>query len=468
MRGHAATPDTVVDLMVEALFSQAPPRADDRLLDPGCGEGSFIAGVLRFCDRNGLPIPRITGVELDPTRLHIAAERFSDVDAVELVEGDFLADCSADRHYRFIIGNPPYVGLPALLPDEREQYRTRFRAARGRFDLYFLFFERALELLAHDGRMAFVTPEKYLYVEAASALRALLTERAIERIELLPERTFTKKIAYPCVTVLSATACPGTARCRLRDGTEHLIDRAALSSNPWWGTIQGPVPLAGGASTPGDAPMPLTLSDVTERISAGVATGADAIFVQRRHIVPHSLLPVSYPTISGRELRHGVADEMPPLGNVMLVPYHMNGELLEEDELGELGTFLNRTDIRCKLENRYCARYKPWYAFHDSVPMQDLLQPKILCKDICAQPRFWIDHKGDVIPRHSVYYIVPKTPELLDPLAEWLNGHFAREWLEANCHRAANGFLRLQTRTLARLPISETSQAFQEHAACVA
>jgi adenine-specific DNA-methyltransferase len=57
------------------------------------------------------------------------------------------------------------------------------------------------------------------------------------------------------------------------------------------------------------------------------------------------------------------------------------------------------------------------------------------------------------VPRHSVYYIVPRRPDDLEALMEYLNSVIAREWLEAHCQRAANGFLRLQSHVLKRLPI---------------
>jgi len=468
MRGHAETPEPVVDRMVEALFGDMPPREGDRLLDPGCGEGAFIAGVLRYCKEHRLPTPEVTGIELDPARLEVARERFAGIDLVELLHADYLTGQSQAEHHRFIIGNPPYVGLPSLSPSERACFRSRFRTARGRFDLYFLFFERSLELLASDGRLAFVTPEKYLYVESATALRTLLAERSIERVDLLPDQTFADKIAYPCVTVLSAQTSPGSSVCLRRDGTEHSIDRASLGSEPWWATIQGRYGTRAVTTTSDDGGTPATLYDASTRISAGVATGADAIFVRPRHVIPPSLRAFSHPTVSGRELRPGDGGTLPPLGNAMLLPYHSDGSLMGEDELGALGDYLNRTDVRRILEKRYCTRHKPWYAFHDSVPMRDILQPKILCKDIGTRPYFWIDHDGNVVPRHSIYYIVPRAPDLLEPLREWLNGDAAQAWFEAHCHRAANGFLRLQTRTLARLPIPADLKARHRSMAHVA
>jgi len=61
------------------------------------------------------------------------------------------------------------------------------------------------------------------------------------------------------------------------------------------------------------------------------------------------------------------------------------------------------------------------------------------------------------VPRHSVYYIVPRDPKVLAGLLTCLNSKEARQWLLAHCQRAANGFIRLQSGALKELPVPEFS-----------
>lgn len=93
--------------------------------------------------------------------------------------------------------------------------------------------------------------------------------------------------------------------------------------------------------------------------------------------------------------------------------------------------------------------------------MRDLLKPKILCKDIGKEPEFWVDYTGKIIPQHSVYYIVPKDPEVLPSLLEYLNSYEVKLWLRSHCQRAANGFIRLQSHVLKRVPIKEIVIAYR-------
>ena len=66
MKGFVPTPRQTVDTMVELLFRGRSPREDSAVLDPGCGTGEFIDGVIRWCQQRRLVLPRITGVESDP------------------------------------------------------------------------------------------------------------------------------------------------------------------------------------------------------------------------------------------------------------------------------------------------------------------------------------------------------------------------------------------------------------------
>lgn len=139
----------------------------------------------------------------------------------------------------------------------------------------------------------------------------------------------------------------------------------------------------------------------------------------------------------------------------MLIPYSPDGELLKEDKLNGLKSYLTQPSILNKLLQRTCVSSKPWYAFHENPPFPDILRPKILCKDITPHPHFWIDRSGHLIPRHSVYYIVPKHPEHLETLCDYLNSEEVFRWLASHCQRAANGFFRLQSHVLKELPVPQ-------------
>lgn len=443
MKGHVPTPDALVDEMVLRLFADRPPRERDRLLDPGCGGGAYIAGVLRWCEANGVKPPNITGVELNPALVAKARKRFAGYPSVQIVHADYLAT-PAGEQFRFVIGNPPYVSLGKLGGEsQRDRYRARFASARGRFDLYMLFFERALEDLAANGRLVFVTPEKFLYVATAAQLRRLLVEKAsVRAIDLAPEDAFPGFTTYPAITTLDK--CVDTSiltSVRLRCGTARSISIPA-DGESWWPRLMAEDVPRGTA----------VLGDVCVRVSAGIATGADSIYVHDVKDLPVHLRTFAKPAIAGKDLTPETS--MPTPHRAILVPYTDDGKLLPSEGLGSLGQFLSESCNEEALKRRTCARRKPWYAFHDNYPT-DILRPKIIFKDITKKPHFWIDRTGGLIPLHSVYYIVPNEADQLDAMCSWLNSDDVGRWLTANCQRAANGYLRLQSAVLRRLPIPE-------------
>lgn len=405
MKGFVPTPSSVIDLMVDKLFGARPPSRASTLLDPGCGPGGFIEGVIRWCRLHNRQLPEVVGIESNAGHVAAARDRFSQTKRVEIRHQDFLSPIS--QKFDYIIGNPPYVPITALSPEEREAYRRDYETAKGRFDLYLLFFEQALSLLKPDGRLVFITPEKFLYVATATPLRRLLGRVCVEELHFMDEETFGELVTYPLVSVVSRRAPTARTTVVRRDGQTVSVP-AVRDGTSWQPSIMG----AKSKRTR------YTLADVCVRVSCGVATGADSVFVIGNADLTPELREFAHPTIAGRQLRQ---DEPPKPVHSMLIPYSASGALLHEDKLGSLKRYLKEPQRHAKLLSRTCVVRKPWYAFHENPPMRDLLQGKILCKDIGASPFFVIDRTSAIVPRHSIYYVVPNDANRIEELAEYLN-----------------------------------------------
>lgn len=435
--GQVMTPPVIVDLMVEKLFRERKPKPSDSILDPGCGNGAFIKGILNWCKSNNAKIPRITGIDIDRRLIEEVRGNLGFYEELNLIQGDFLFEDFGD--FDFIICNPPYVRIEELDESDRKMYRRKFKTAVNRFDLYILFFEKALKSLKTSGRMVFITPEKFEYTETTRPLRRLMAKYHVEEIHHLKEDVFKGLITYPTVTTISAGHKLPT-RILNHDGTTNIVQLPSDGDN--WVSI-----IRGGHEKDSSGP---TLENICTRISCGVATGADRVFVRPDVRIPENMKVYSHPTVSGKDLAYsGIR-----VSKRMLVPYDKFG-LLPEHRLGEFKEWLY--EFKKELIRRSCVKKgnRKWYAFHENPPMIDILRPKILCKDIAKEPRFWLDAEGKIIPRHSVYYIVPKNPEILTELLDFLNSSRAKKWLTANCQRASNGFIRLQSNVLKKLPVEK-------------
>jgi hypothetical protein len=138
-----------------------------------------------------------------------------------------------------IIGNPPYIRVQELnkwAPDECEFYKWRYKsAAKGNYDIYVVFVERCLELLAPDGLLGFITPHKYLNKDYAAGLRGLLAKRKSVReiIYFNAHQVFQGVTTYTAISILQGK--PNTDRIRftsvekLDDGIETM---AKLADSP--------------------------------------------------------------------------------------------------------------------------------------------------------------------------------------------------------------------------------------------
>jgi adenine-specific DNA-methyltransferase len=443
MRGFVPTPAATVDHMVAMLFRERHAVATDHVLDPGCGPGAFIDGILRWCQHHALPIPSITGIELDQERFRQATRRFADIPQVRIFQRDFLSD-NTKEEYDFVIANPPYISILGINSTERDDFRKRYRSAVGRFDLYMLFMERALALAKPNATLVFITPEKYTYVQSGNGIRQLLASHCVTDLTLVDEASFPGRITYPVITRLEHRQQTGQTRITCRDQHSFLVSLPTRGDS-WRRLLSaGSSPQISGSQT---------LAFFCSRISCGIATGADSVFVKDLVELPDSLRQHAWPTISGRQLQPKSANLR--TSSVMLVPYSSDSRLKPLAEIEALANYLKRSDNQEMLRKRSCTQRKPWYAFHDAPQMADLLRPKILCKDICDDPVFWIDADGAVIPRHSVYYLVPSSAGHIFEMADYLNSASVKAWLLANAQRAANGFLRMQSSVLKRLPVPD-------------
>lgn len=443
MKGHVVTPDGIARRMALRLFRDKTPVSGDRILYPGCGTAPFARAVEDVCKEHGWPLPEGIGVDRNPNLLAHARQR--GLTHVAFEQHDFLNRDVHHGSFDFVVGNPPYVPIEGLDESEKQQYRATFKTATGRFDLYFLFFERALGLLKEGGILSFITPEKWEYVRSASSLRGLLSRKDVhvESIEHVAEDAFEGYVTYPSITTVRRQE-RGETQIRLRSGESHDVT-LSRNGNSWASAIRGR----------GDAiePTGITLADVAVRISAGVATGADSVFVTDRSEVPASIGDEwMRPTVSGRQLKKL---DTPSTSSVFLCPYRDDGSLVPESDLGAFGKWA--AQHRDRLESRSCVEKngRPWYAWHENPPMTDLLRPKIIFRDIVKEPKFWIEDVGNVVPRHSVYYLIPQAQVNADRLCTYLNSQNARQWMRAHCQKAANGYMRLQSTVLKKLPVPE-------------
>ncbi|RDU73916.1 type II restriction endonuclease, partial [Helicobacter anseris] len=85
-------------------------------------------------------------------------------------EGNFLGfDC--------VIGNPPYIRIQGLDRATSKQYQKTFSTASQNYDIYVLFVEQCVKLLAPKAKIAFIMPHKWLNSLFGVGLRELAKDK---------------------------------------------------------------------------------------------------------------------------------------------------------------------------------------------------------------------------------------------------------------------------------------------------
>lgn len=185
-----------------------------------------------------------------------------------------------------VVGNPPYIQIQSLGRATAAFCRERYRVASGAFDLYVVFFERALELMRPGARLGFIVPNKFMKLEMGEELRALLVERGVvEEIldfggaQLFGATNYTAIVQLdtgrrdPSLGYRKLAAPDGDPVAQIERATPSSFSLAELGKGPW--ILVSPserriVEAAAAGAEP--------LESVTRQIYQGLITSADSVF----------------------------------------------------------------------------------------------------------------------------------------------------------------------------------------------
>ena len=139
-----------------------------RYMRPGAAEGFDKSGLRREIE--GLRREIAAGVVAGA---HIQGFDWR-VDFAEVFEG-------ALGGFDVVLANPPYISTKHGFGTgaARSLLRSTYTTARGQFDAYSLFLERAIQLLAPGGHYAYIVPKPVLTNSSMKPIRRLLAEYAV-------------------------------------------------------------------------------------------------------------------------------------------------------------------------------------------------------------------------------------------------------------------------------------------------
>jgi methylase of polypeptide subunit release factors len=486
VNGQVFTKPHIVDLMLD-LAGYSGERSV-RLLDPGCGEGAFlVAAAVRLLRSGGIPKTAeevadcLLGVEKNPEAVAYCKERLVGALVTEgvapklasklsnrwVVEDDFLERDMAPK-FNLVVGNPPYVRQEAIPKAKSEQYRKSFDCFYDRADLYIAFFERGLKLLAEEGRLAFICPDRFAKNNYGRKLRALIAEHfSVEHVvDLAQASPFKQEVTcYPGIFVMKkgprtkhvdyfrmTQATPkecDVVRRKKTNGvvTYHRYDSWFTGEQQW--SVESPQHLNLLRRLESDG---IALGNAASgcRVGIGVATGADNVFIvdQETSSVESDLL---MPLVTTRDVASGEVDWH---GQCVINPFV--GDTTELIDLTAFpkarSHFLRHRD---QLVGRNVAKrnQERWWRTIDRVYPSLQLLPKLLIPDIKADNLIVLE-PGKLYPHHNLYYVASEQWDLR-ALRTILRSSIGKFFVWMYGVKMRGDFLRFQAQYLRRICIPQ-------------
>ncbi len=183
---------------------------NDVVLEPSAGEGIFIDEILK----NDIPV-QIDALDIDKKAISTLKRKYQGNSSVTVRETDTLLDEHLDAfgipeiwlkktdtlvdtqldcfeiiggHYDKVIGNPPYGAWQDY--EKRDLLKKKYPGQYVK-ETYSLFLLRCVSVLKTGGRLSFIIPDTYMFLNLHSKLRKLLlTSTKIEEIIIFPSKFF--------------------------------------------------------------------------------------------------------------------------------------------------------------------------------------------------------------------------------------------------------------------------------------
>jgi hypothetical protein len=370
-----------------------------------------------------------------------------------------------------VVGNPPWMDFQRIESDSREYQRSHFTAAKGKYDLYVVFTERALGVLSDQGEFGFIIQNRFLSSDYGSGLKSVLMNQTNlkEVLDFEDAGIFSGTTTYPLILLTSSKDRETFGyvhghNLSIKDVVDIInqkVERAKIELNrldpdktwifPTANQQKALESIRQGSSD--------NLGDVTDEISTGIKTNLKEAYVfegDKSEIpVESSLLR---PVLDGGDIRRYSPTKV---DKYMIYPY-------ETDENNKL-TPINLSDYpkteshfreyenelreRLFFEKTVTEMGKEWFEF--PYTSESLISEKVLFPDISPEPRATYDSEGNVLILNTGYGAV--LSDDCDISVNYLSGLFnsvvVRFAFKTISPKLSGGYYRFQTQYVKQLPI---------------
>ena len=215
VNGAFFTPTYVVDFIIK----EVAPKNNDKCLDPSCGCGAFLIGLVEYYQKTfNKSVKKIINENIygsdilhyNVKRSKIILSLFGLLNNEIIEDSDFniynqdSLKAKWNNKFEIVVGNPPYVKFQDLSDDNRLYLINNWKSIdNGTFNLYFAFFELGHKLLTINGKLGYITPNNYFTSLAGLSLRQyFLQNKCVTRIVDFRHKKVFDAQTYTAITFL--------------------------------------------------------------------------------------------------------------------------------------------------------------------------------------------------------------------------------------------------------------------------
>lgn len=327
MTGSFYTPDYLVKYIVkDALGPLCENKTSDEILglsicDPAMGSGHFLGGALEFLTDKYREAKSeeimddvvesyaesarrvlnscIHGVDINKRAVKLAkmslwlttaykGNKLGKLDQ-QLINGNSLIGLDFSKSFKeifssqggfsAIVGNPPWLMAGYHYHDIMDDLKARYESATGKFDLYYLFIEKSLDLISDEGRVGLIVPNKFFQTKSGGKIRDVIvrSEKLVEIVDFKLAQLFKGATNYSCILQFAKKETENVLYKYCSEDLD-LIDSIEIELKPgakeswvfessYWMDVFNKM-----ESTS------VSLKEITKRFGGGIQTGADKIY----------------------------------------------------------------------------------------------------------------------------------------------------------------------------------------------
>ncbi len=292
-----------------------------------------------------------------------------------------------------IIGNPPYVRIQNIVKFSAEEIKffqsdiSGYTVAETEtFDKYYLFIQRAINLLNENGVLGYIVPHKFFIVKGGKALRTFITSHSsiFKIIHFGVTQVFPNRSTYTAILILDKKKREQISFKRIKKIAAELTagsinydfyNSAAYTEQPWLFVSKPSQAVFDKAKNPNT----ISLRSIAE-IAVGLQTSADKIYIFKPEVETETTYRFKYKNTTYEiekaickpclyDLSFGLFDTVKPNAQIIF-PYNIqNGkaEVFTEEYFQEnfplTWVYLNNFKVELSKRSINGSKEPKWYQF---------------------------------------------------------------------------------------------------------